>query len=215
METNTQEQQKSQPTSQNRFEDLEILSEVGKGLEPNFVIRDEQKNYYLDLFDYFRNIEGRLDLNKGLLISGGVGTGKTFSLKLFQRITRSFGIVTTRHIIRDYFSDKTPGKIIDKYGRESFHRTAVGMLDRTKPTTWLFDDCGLEAVSVKNYGNEANILEEIMLDRYDMALSVGMKTFITTNLNVDMIEQNYGARVRDRFRETMNYIILTGETFRK
>lgn len=89
------------------------------------------------------------------------------------------------------------------------------MLDKAKPWTWCFDDFGLEAVSVKNYGNEANILEEIMLDRYDLALSVGMKTYITTNLDVAMIEQNYGTRVRDRFRETMNVIKLTGETLRK
>lgn len=104
---------------------------------------------------------------------------------------------------------------MDKYGRESFERTTGGQLNRKKPVTWCFDDFGLESVSVKNYGNEQNILEEIMLDRYDLALSCGLKTFITTNLTPDMIEENYGPRVRDRFRETMNYLTLTGETFRK
>jgi len=194
---------------------LELLTEVGKGLDPNFVIRTEQENYYLSLFDYFRGYSGQLNLDKGLLVCGGIGTGKTFSFRLFQRISRTFGIVTTRHIVRDYFAEKVPSNIIDKYGRNSFEKTTAGQPNPNKPVTWCFDDFGLESVSVKNYGNEQNILEEIMLDRYDLALKCGMKTFITTNLTVEMIEQNYGSRVRDRFRETMNYLTLTGETFRR
>jgi hypothetical protein len=209
------EQTKSEPITTSRSEDLEILVAVGQGLIPEFFIKPDQQSYYLDLFDYFRGIPSKLDLKKGLLICGGVGTGKTLSMKLFQRMTRTFGIVATRHIVRDFFNDKAPGTIIDKYGRESFFKSGTGMLEKSKPWTWCFEDLGLESVSVKNYGNEVNPMEEILLDRYDLALSVGMKTYITTNLDVPLIEQNYGTRVRDRFRETMNVIKLTGETLRK
>lgn len=206
---------KSAPTLVEASEILNIVTAVGKEMNPGFMINAEQEFYYIDLFNYFRGADGRLDLNKGLLICGPVGTGKTFSMRLFQKMTRAFGIVTTRHIIRDYFAEKVPSTIIDKYGRESFYKSSMGVIDKKKPQTWCFDDFGLESVSVKNYGNEQNILEEIMLDRYDLALSCGMKTIVTTNLTPEMIEQNYGLRVRDRFRETMNYLTLTGETFRK
>lgn len=199
----------------NRSEDLDLLLGVGHSMDARFIIDESNELFYFNMLDYFKGIPGAYDINKGLLICGDIGTGKTFAMKLFQKINRTFEIVTTRHIIRDYFAEKIPSQIIDKYGRKCCLINHAGVMDKTKPRTVCFDDFGLESVSVKNYGNEQNILEEIMLDRYDMALSCGMKTYITTNLDIKLIEQNYGARVRDRFRETMNYITLTGKTKRK
>lgn len=199
----------------NRFEDKELLLGFGRYVHPDFNIDGEEEMYY-NLLDYFRGYEsGKLDTRKGLLICGDVGTGKTLCMKVFQKITNRFGMVTTRHIIRDYFAAKIPSSVMDKYGRLSFVHSAGGTIDKKKPTAWCFDDFGLESVSVKNYGNEQNILEEIMLDRYEMWVSCRMKTYVTTNLDVDMIEQHYGTRVRDRFRETMNLIRITGKSKRK
>lgn len=56
---------------------------------------------------------------------------------------------------------------------------------------------------------------EILLDRYELFMSNGMITHLTTNLTPELIEQQYGNRLRDRLREMMNYITMPGNTKRK
>lgn len=203
-------------TSAESSEVFRQIVKVGKTIIPEFVITKDQENYYLNLFAYFTGaIDGDLDRTKGLLISGPVGTGKTISMKVMREMFRNFSYENTRYIVRDYFNEKVPGKVIDKYGRESFLKTTQGHLDKTKPITWYFDDFGLENTRARSYGNEQNVMEDIMLDRYDGFIAHGMKTYATTNLTVEMIEKFYGLRVRDRLRECMNYITLTGESKRK
>jgi len=194
---------------------LNFICENGKQVIPNFEITPDIEEYYINLFSYFKGYDREYDPKKGLLICGDVGTGKTLSMQVMLQIFRNFQIVNTRYIVRDYFATKPPAAIIDLYGRDSFLRNPAGVLDRSKPKTMCFDDFGLENVNVKNYGNEQNILEEIILDRYDEFRKCGMLTLATTNLSSKMIEETYGSRVRDRLREMMNYVILTGESKRK
>jgi DNA replication protein DnaC len=195
---------------------LERITEEGKKTVSNFSIKPLQEEYYINLYIYFSGSDkSKYDLNKGIMILGDVGTGKTLSMQIMQRLFRNFGIVNTRYIIRDFLNEQRSGTIIDLYGRESFKRRIGNSLDRNKPINWCFDDLGLENVEAKNYGNNIAVMEEILLDRYEMYCAYGMKTYGTTNLNVDMIEKSYGKRVRDRFRQMMNMVILSGESNRK
>lgn len=194
---------------------IQWITRRGVEIKPGFIILPEQEKYYLNLYCYCKGIECEWDLKKGLLITGNIGTGKTLSMKIMRGIFKNFGIINTRYIVREYFAEKVPTKIIDKYGRESFKKNNNGHLDKGQPFVWCFDDFGLENVNVKNFGNEQNIMEEIFLDRYDMFNDFGMKTYATTNLTSQMIEDNYGKRVRDRLKECMNYVTLTGESKRK
>jgi hypothetical protein len=68
-----------------------------------------------------------------------------------------------------------------------------------------FDDLGAEQ-SLKYYGNECNIMAEILLSRYDIFIAQDMLTHITTNLSASEIENGYGSRVRSRMREIFNLI---------
>ena len=204
-------------TSQGSSEQiLEQVIRIGKKILPGFDIPEEQKVYYINLALYFSGHPGcAWDLKKGLLISGVVGTGKTLSMRIMAEATRKFKIINTRYVIRDYMAAQIPVSVIDKYGRSSFRITAHGTPDREIPFAYCFDDFGLENVSTKNYGNQQNIMEEVMLDRYDMFLAHGMITHCTTNLSPTMIEKYYGIRVRDRLREMVNYIELQGASKRK
>lgn len=199
----------------NRSELLNFITENGKKVLPEFEVFPEMEEYYIDLFAYFKGYKRGFDPKKGLLICGNVGTGKTLSMNVMLKIFKNFQIVNTRYIVRDYFATKPPASIIDLYGRDSFYRNPAGVMDRNRPKTICFDDFGLENVNVKNFGNEQNILEEIILDRYDEFRKCGMLTLATTNLSAKMIEETYGGRVRDRLREMMNYVTLTGESKRK
>ncbi len=74
------------------------------------------------------------------------------------------------------------------------------------PRTYCFDDLGTET-SLKYYGNEAtNVMAEILLSRYDLFVSKGMITHITTNLSAYEIESAYGSRTRSRMRSMFNLI---------
>lgn len=147
------------------------------------------------------------DLNKGLLIVGDVGTGKSRAVKIFKQlmsmnedISRHFKIENSRNIIRDFTID---GAIVmNRWGRHS--RDIV-----------CFDDLGLEEVNAKMYGNSANVMGEILLDRYDLFVYSGIKTYATSNLGAEGLEAIYGDRVRDRLKEMVNFIVITGESFRK
>ena len=194
---------------------IEIITKKGLEFDSNFILDDENTEYYLDLFAYFKGCNRGFDPKKGLLICGPVGTGKTLSIKVMQGLFKNFAIVDTRYIVRDYFATKPPSLIIDIYGRHSYRKSPAGVIDKSKPVTYCFEDFGLENVNVKNFGNEQNILEEIILDRYDEFLSKGMRTLATTNLTPKMIEDVYGDRVRDRLRQMMNYVALEGKSKRK
>lgn len=91
--------------------------------------------------------------------------------------------------------------VIQKYSNESFRFR--GPEKETK--IYCFDDLGVEN-NLKYYGNECNVMAEILLSRYDLFISHNMLTHITTNLNSSEIESMYGNRVRSRMRQMFNLI---------
>jgi len=194
---------------------LAKIIEAGLQIEPKFNLSTEQEEYYLDLFAYFMGAPRRFDVSKGLLILGTVGTGKTLSMQVMRKIFNGFRIAETRYIIRDFFASNPNTVIIDLYGRESFGKTPAGIIDYKKPINYCFDDFGLESVNVKVYGNVANVMEEIIHDRYQNFLKHKMMTHATSNLDIAQLQECYGERTRDRLRQMMNVVTLTGESLRK
>jgi len=198
---------------QNRINALAAIREAGSSIEPYFTLNEDQEEYYLNLMAYFMDKPRNLDRLKGLLILGTVGTGKTMSMEVMRKMFGGFQMANTRHIARDYAIDGL--KTIDKYGRESFGRTPAGVIDYKKPMKYCFDDFGLESTNVKVYGNVANIMEEIIHDRYEQFLKHGMMTYATSNLDAEQIKKYYGERTTDRLRQMMNVISLTGKSMRQ
>jgi DNA replication protein DnaC len=158
-------------------------------------------------------------LKKGLLFSGNVGTGKSFTLFLLSQITQNFnpwkgekfGLFTCRQIVRQY---KKNQEIIERHGSGSYKTFS----DYTKtPITKAFDGFGEEIKQgiVIHYGNRVNVMEEIFLDRYDEYLKTGMKTHTTTNLTLPEIEERYSTMLADRFKQMFNNIPFLGPSKRK
>lgn len=67
------------------------------------------------------------------------------------------------------------------------------------------DDLGVET-NIKHFGNECNMIGEILLHRYDLFVNQGIVTHATTNLNADELEDIYGKRVRSRLRSMFNLV---------
>jgi DNA replication protein DnaC len=139
-----------------------------------------------------------LNLNKGILLSGPVGCGKTSLMNLMKHLTsieHKFSVKPCRDISFEFIQD----------GYQIIHKYSIGKLYESQPKTICFDDLGVEN-NLKYFGNECNVMAEILLSRYDLYISKKLLTHITTNLSATEIEKHYGNRVRSRLRELCNLI---------
>ena len=145
-----------------------------------------------------------INLQKGILLTGPVGCGKTTIMNLMKHLTRpehKYFVKPTRDISFEFIQD----------GYEVIHRYSKGKLYQSEPKTICFDDLGTEN-NLKYYGNECNVMAEILLTRYDLFISKKTRTHITTNLSASEIEKHYGLRVRSRLRELCNLIAFDHST---
>lgn len=148
------------------------------------------------------------DLNKGLLLAGGVGVGKTSMMKFFMKNQiKSYRLESCREI-ESKFSEQGEQFIYFcsflvpiAINADPFGHQAIGIC---------FDDLGTEA-NAKYYGKEKNVMAEIILNRYDNKLPYNA-THITTNLTAEEIFKQYGSRVTDRMREMFNIITFVPGT---
>ncbi len=139
-----------------------------------------------------------IDLRKGILLSGPIGCGKTTLFKLMQNFPtkrKNFGIISTRQIVSEFM--QSGYEVLEKYSRGNFNH------DIRTPKSYCFDDLGTETTS-KYFGNDCNVMAEILLTRYDLFKEKGIITHITTNLSATEIESQYGNRLRSRMREMFN-----------
>lgn len=168
-----------------------------------FKILKEDHTIIYKLLVYFLKDEEEakrlgLDLHKGILLTGPIGCGKTSLMNLMRfvpppernHITKPCRDVSFEFIQEGY-------EVIWRYSRMSFNNG--------HPKIYCFDDLGTEQ-SLKYFGNECNVMGEVLLSRYDLFISQGMITHITTNLSSTEIEKTYGNRVRSRLREMLNLI---------
>jgi DNA replication protein DnaC len=169
----------------------------------NFHIPETDHNLIFKLIAYFLKDEStcfqfNIDLNKGILLTGPVGCGKTSLMNIMKYLTpteHKFIVKPCRDISFEFIQD----------GYSIIHKYSKGRLYESDPKIYCFDDLGLEN-NLKYYGNECNVMAEILLSRYDIYISKKIPTHITTNLSASEIETQYGNRVRSRMRQMFNLI---------
>jgi len=145
-------------------------------------------------------------LDKGILLSGPIGVGKTSMMHLVRQLAgpaRNYRMKSCRDVSFEFSGLGV--NVIYKYTRESY----VSYPDL--PGTICFDDLGLE-MEVKDYGVSWNLMAEILLSRYDHFIHHGMLTHVTTNLNSKEIEARYGKRLRSRMRQMFNVVAFSQGT---
>ncbi|MGJ1367901.1 ATPase [Sphingobacterium spiritivorum] len=188
---------------------LPMLEEKGKELfGSSFHFQTQDHPLIIQLTAYFLRDQTTCDqahisLDKGLLLSGPIGCGKTTLITLMRYITQpvnKYFIKSCRDISFEFIQD----------GYEVIHRYSKGKLYEPSTRNYCFDDLGVEN-NLKYYGNECNIMAEIILSRYDLYISRQLQTHITTNLSASEIEAYYGNRVRSRMRELFNLIAFPND----
>lgn len=142
--------------------------------------------------------ELNINLNKGLLIIGPVGVGKTSIMNLMSlhtALSQRFKTYNCRSLALQ-FSQEGPG-ILYKFCLPEYSSSPINNI--------CFDELGAET-NFKYFGSDCNIMSEILLSRYDHYINHNHITHIISNLNIEEIELRYGSRVRSRLRQMVNLI---------
>jgi energy-coupling factor transporter ATP-binding protein EcfA2 len=199
---------KTEIKSHYNYEEVIIWLEK-KGVElygNHFKILENDHPIVFKLIAYFLKDEPtcfqfNISLNKGIMLSGPVGCGKTSLMNVMKCLTpteHKFSVKPCRNISFEFIQDGY--EIIHKYSKDLRLRGGQPVAVR-----YCFDDLGTEN-NLKYFGNECNVMAEILLSRYELFTNKKLQTHITTNLSATEIENYYGNRVRSRLREMVNLI---------
>lgn len=147
-------------------------------------------------------------LDRGILIMGNVGRGKTELMKFFQKNKkRCYTVIPCSTVADEYLVYKDEIEKVYSSGIEKpLHDPSVFF---QKHIGYCFDDLGTEE-NKNAFGNKKNVLADIIMAIYNK--KDFEKFHITTNLDIDEkeFEQRYGTRVVSRFKEMFNVFILDG-----
>lgn len=140
-------------------------------------------------------------LNKGIMLLGGIGTGKTLLMRAMADLYFIFDTkvkVLPTYVVTEKFS---------KFGVEAYDKVYYSSDDIHVVHDYVvFDDLGAETIQ-NHYGQITNVMAEVMLRRYD----ANVRTFGTSNLDQKTIRKFYGERVWSRMKSMFNFIHLKGD----
>ena len=193
----------------------EAIQIIGSQMFIDFSISEEPlRSVYKTVYTKLTAALPENDKSKGIAILGGLGVGKSAMMKIYQKMflgsPRSFKWVNSIRL-RDLMEEMSVLEIKNEFG------------SGLKSDLYI-DDLGVFRGLSSKYGNSVNIVSEIILDRYDLFVSCGYKTHISSNLplslpegnpNIPTIELIYGARVKDRLFEMCDFISINGKSLRK
>ncbi len=178
----------------------------------DFEVDSSNKNFLGHFCRYWNRdkafeVMENISLQKGIMVFGSYGTGKTSSFRIIQNLSKHYQVrelwfpaISTQEVVSKFNVERNKEDVIQYYSKGVF----------------LFDDLGAEMAgnNIYQYGKE-EVFVRILLNRYRNFEDQGTKTHITTNLDLGQIENRYGRQMVDRFIQMFNLLKLDGPSRRK
>ena len=190
--------------------ELEKIQEIGNKIVGNFKIDKNNEAAIINLIHYFNGTS--LNTSKGLFVRGEIGTGKTLLMKIFKWYANifmpdyCFRMISSRQIAEMFAIEGH--KAMNDFTYNTQMHSSGGK--QSNPAKICIDDIGTEQTKVKHFGTDANIINELLMTRYDIFTSTGTVTHMTTNLKLSELKEIYGDRVISRLVEMCNDIVIGG-----
>lgn len=135
--------------------------------------------------------------NKGIVICGKPGSGKTFIFEVLSKILypnfhpKKLSIKTCDELVSDY----------EKIGDDA--------LKVIKPYHVCYDELGREKNTAKYFGSDCDVMQKIIVNRYNLYKYKGNITHFTSNYSKADLLERYGMHCFSRLNE-MNIFINLG-----
>lgn len=189
---------------------LKYIEGIGKAIEPTFRLTAECEPVYRKLIQYIHGdpaFDGMLE--KGIMLIGPTGTGKTLAMKIIQvyRTIDDTWYLKDGKPYRMNYDIYHVNDIVSHFIESGFD----GIELYCKRYAACFDDIGTEIEQVKHYGNNLDVMSHILSERYARQLL----TFGTSNFPVPVLEEKYDDRTISRMYSLFNFIIMKGKDFRR
>lgn len=180
-------------------EALDLIEAKARLMCPSWVVDEANRQPVQKVAAWLaREARPDLDRNKGLILIGNTGTGKTVLMRALREAMRdvwgvSFGIRSCADMSRDFNPKDTGG-----------YQAVEPWINAPHVC---FDDLGTEPRESVHMGLKSNLMAEVIEGRYDRLMR-GQKawTHFTTNLGIPEIEERYGARAFSRLRHICNVV---------
>lgn len=155
-------------------------------------------------FNEYNKVISVPSLEKGLLIYGTYGVGKSQLFEILRNIGRE--LVVKKNCRDVWFSQISAGSFVDEYMRSTKEDSTFSLEDHYTGRLYI-DDLGFE----KKAFNKTELFGELLFERNRRKST----TYVTTNLKPSELTQRYGERIGDRLPEMFNILSWDGESFRE
>ncbi len=150
-----------------------------------------------------------LDPNKGYILCGNPGVGKTYAMREEARTKKiGWGHPALPSSLKD-FRDLSTKLIFSRCERNG----SSYLLQFTEDHDMWLDDLGFEPIECVSYGTKFNPIQDLVFFRHQMFPK--KKTNFTTNYTPVQLEEKYGQAILSRLYEMCNFIVVQGEDLRK
>ncbi len=204
-----------------------LIRKIALQNEANFEFTENNKRIYELLFQYFTgnpefekqrmpgsDLLGSLD--KGILIFGPVGCGKSFVLKnIFKTHTskhlniNSFQIFQYSEVKLGY--ETNGASVLAPLGNLI---SGLGGIRRNDTKTVLIDDFLSNGSTATHFGSQIEFADELINIRYEAYKHSRKLTHFTTNLYPKKLSEILDYRSISRLREMCNFIVLEDKDWR-
>ena len=182
-----------------QFKELFVIIATGiianRRIDREFKINNQNHEILKQLYLYLTcNTNFKGELNKGILLAGKNGVGKTVIMLTFIEIVKILCRISIRH-----YHAKEISPIVAKDGYEDL---------RQRPL--FIDDIGKEQREIMIYGTRLQPISDLIALRYDN----GSLTYATSNYSLETLQEFYGITTTERFKEMFNTFVVEGESYR-